>query len=174
MADRLCEVCGLPHGNLRFCSHSCAASVTNAERAERRLCARPSCGETLPVGRREHRRRYCSNRCQQAHKVDVLVERWLAGEISGLRDNGVVTRWVKAWLRETRGDRCELCGWAEVNPVTGVVPVVADHIDGNWQNNRPENLRLLCPNCDSLQPTYMALNTGRGRPHRRSRSTLPT
>jgi Zn finger protein HypA/HybF involved in hydrogenase expression len=29
-----------------------------------------------------------------------------------------------------------------------------DHIDGNHENNKLENLRLLCPNCHSQTPTY--------------------
>ena len=59
-----------------------------------------------------------------------------------------------------------MCGWAEINIKTGKVPLVADHIDGNWRNNTEENLRLVCPNCDSLSPTYAALNRGNGRKHR--------
>ena len=46
------------------------------------------------------------------------------------------------------------------------IPLLADHIDGNWRNNVENNLRLLCPNCDSLSPTYAALNRGNGRKNR--------
>lgn len=33
------------------------------------------------------------------------------------------------------------------------IPLIVDHKSGNSRDNRPENLRLLCPNCDSQQPT---------------------
>lgn len=107
--------------------------------------------------------KYCSNTCQRTHISEQIINDWLEGKSSGIATNGNTSSAVKKWLRRTRGDRCELCGWSEINPTTGIVPVVADHIDGNWQNNRPENLRLICPNCDSLQPTYKALNKGNGR-----------
>jgi hypothetical protein len=61
-----------------------------------------------------------------------------------------------------------LCGWAKVNSKTQQVLLVADHIDGNWRNNKEENLRLICPNCDSLNPTYAGLNIGNGRNNRAS------
>ncbi|MFE9700057.1 HNH endonuclease [Streptomyces sp. NPDC006270] len=37
-----------------------------------------------------------------------------------------------------------------------------DHINGDWWDNRPENLRLLCPNCHATTDTY------RGRRRRRA------
>jgi len=83
--------------------------------------------------------------------------------VLGLIATGVVSAHVKRYLREKFGDKCCLCGWAEINPKTGKVPLVADHIDGRWRNNAEVNLRLLCPNCDSLTPTYAALNKGSGR-----------
>ena len=36
-----------------------------------------------------------------------------------------------------------------------------DHVNGEWWDNRPENLRLLCPNCHAVTDTY------RGRQLRR-------
>jgi hypothetical protein len=50
-------------------------------------------------------------------------------------------------------------------PTTGKVPLEVDHIDGNWNNHRPEYVRLLCPNCHALTPTFKGLNRGNGRPY---------
>ena len=111
---------------------------------------------------------YCSNVCQMEYQSITYIKKWKTGEVSGLIALGVVSVHVKKYLRKKYGNKCCLCGWSEVNPKSGLVPVVADHIDGNWRNNKESNLRLLCPNCDSLSPTYAALNKGNGRNGRRA------
>jgi endogenous inhibitor of DNA gyrase (YacG/DUF329 family) len=110
--------------------------------------------------------KYCSNVCQQEFQYQAYIKQWKAGEIKGLNTMGIVSPSVKRYLRKKFGDECYLCGWSQTNPKTGVVPLVADHIDGNWKNNVEENLRLVCPNCDALSPTFAALNKGNGRPTR--------
>lgn len=52
---------------------------------------------------------------------------------------------------------CERCGWAEQSK-DGRIPVELDHINGNHEDNRLENLQILCPNCHSLQPTHRGRN----------------
>ncbi len=53
---------------------------------------------------------------------------------------------------------CEHCSWAEKTS-DGYIPLELDHINGDRHDNRIENLRILCPNCHSLTPTYR----GRGK-----------
>ena len=126
---------------------------------------RPKC----PVCGKEPARsfyKYCSNACQLEYQHRLHIEKWKNGEESGLNSIGLVCGYVKTYLRRKYDNRCCLCGWSQVNPHTGVAPLVADHIDGNWRNNTEENLRLICPSCDALSPTFAALNKGKGRPSR--------
>lgn len=54
-------------------------------------------------------------------------------------------------------EKCELFGWAAVSE-DGRIPVELDHINGEHSDNRLENLRILCPNCHSLQSTHRGRN----------------
>lgn len=53
--------------------------------------------------------------------------------------------------------KCELCGWAQRSK-DGRLPLELDHSNGDHYDNRIENLRILCPNCHSLQPTHRGRN----------------
>ncbi|MDB5254053.1 MAG: endonuclease [Parcubacteria group bacterium] len=110
--------------------------------------------------------KYCSNACQQKYQYEKYIQDWKAGKIAGLQSLGIVSPPIKRYLREKFGNKCCFCGWSKINQKTGRVPLVADYIDGNWRNNAEPNLRLVCPNCDSLLPTFSALNKGKGREHR--------
>ncbi len=58
---------------------------------------------------------------------------------------------------------CEICGWAQKTK-DGYLPLELDHINGDRHDNRLENLRILCPNCHSLQPTHRGKNRKKTSP----------
>jgi Zn finger protein HypA/HybF involved in hydrogenase expression len=60
----------------------------------------------------------------------------------------------EAGLKEKK---CEICSWNKISQ-DGRVPLELDHINGDHTDNRIENLRILCPNCHSLQPTHRGRN----------------
>lgn len=103
---------------------------------------------------------YCNTICQQKDKRSKLIHAWLDGSLPGWKGERRQTKkFVISYLHETRGTCCERCGWDERHPVDGAVLTEVDHIDGDAENCVPSNLRVLCPNCHSMTPTFRRRNT---------------
>jgi hypothetical protein len=59
-------------------------------------------------------------------------------------------RLVEAGLKQLR---CEMCGQGET--WRGLrMGLILDHVNGVWNDNRLENLRFLCPNCNATLDTH--------------------
>lgn len=82
--------------------------------------------------------------------AEFLVENSASGNTSYLK-----SRLIKEGLLEKR---CAGCKQAKVyNPFLDEIvqiPLHLDHINGRNRDHRIENLRLLCPTCHALTPTY--------------------
>jgi hypothetical protein len=90
------------------------------------------------------------------------VANWLEGTIEGGDKNGTLLGSVRNYLIDKAGHKCPECGWGVVSPYMGKVVLTVDHIDGRSNNNRPENLKVLCYNCHTLTSTFGVLNKGNG------------
>jgi hypothetical protein len=121
------------------------------------------CGSALT---RRSQKVYCSNTCQQAVRRKSKLERWLdSGEAWVGTTQG---HYIREYIADAQSRCCAICGapsiWLELP-----LALVMDHIDGDPTNNCRENLRLICPNCDSQLATYKSRNRGKGRHFRRQR-----
>ena len=107
---------------------------------------------------------YCDNKCQADYEYQSFIAKWLSGIVVGWRGKTrQLSNHVRRYLHETRGTGCECCGWDVKHPVDGATLTEIDHIDGDPENCTPENLRILCPNCHAMTPTFRARNKASSR-----------
>lgn len=144
----------------KYCSRSCAATVNNKARNSSKPCK--NCGKQVSA---KHNI-FCSHTCQHDYTYKEYIARWLEGKESGIKGTYGISNHIRKYMLSKADYKCSSCGWDKVNPITKNVPLEIDHIDGNFANNNISNLRVLCPNCHSLTPTYKNLNKGNGRSDR--------
>lgn len=156
-----CLNCSKPHSNPKFCSRSCGVSYNNRKYPKRGKHSKHPCEVCEKPTKNS---RFCSSVCHKQNQYEEYIERWKLGEEDGGTEHGV-SAYVRRYLIETRGEKCQIDGWNRVHPITGWVPLEVHHI-ASHSDHSEGNLVLMCPCCHSLTSTYRGLNRGNGRQYR--------
>ena len=80
----------------------------------------------------------------------------------GISADTTVRGVIREYIQKEQESKCAICGLPDVwnnKPLRFIL----DHIDGNALNSSRENVRLICPNCDSQLDTYKSKNKNSSR-----------
>lgn len=156
-----CAKCGgiIPYEKKKnkFCSSKCSNKNQIRHRVNREIPNCKNCNKKVSAWNRQ----FCTPECCIEYRKKEQVRQSI--------DIGIVPtthqKTAKDIILRMREHKCEICNRTKWEG--GKIPLVLDHVDGNSQNWKVDNLRLVCGNCDMLLPTYKSKNKGNGRRYNR-------
>ena len=86
------------------------------------------------------------------------AEQILVYHADGQRQRAVHLR--RALVEIGRMYKCDICGVSEWLEKPLILEV--EHRDGDFQNDRPDNICFICPNCHSQTPTFCRIKSSLG------------
>lgn len=122
----------------KFCGHSCAASFSNLGVIRNIVSGKWRKKPCLNCEKITENVKFCNISCYSDYTKQQRREKIRkAGRIFDKKD--------KWYLIETRSHSCEKCNTSIWNGED--IPLDIHHEDGNDDNNKLDNLLLICPNC---------------------------
>lgn len=120
------------------------------------------CGKTLTVV--SWNKFFCNRICACEYRKNKTIQYYLNNQ-NEFHGKIKTMNFIKPYLLKKQNYKCEICGSENIWNNKPIV-FILDHIDGDASNNKLENLRLVCPNCDSQLDTYKSKNKNSARKER--------
>lgn len=125
-----------------------------------------SLNHCLNCGKEIRYKTFCSRKCVNEYNRKEKIKVWKETGDTGCGVSTTLRNCIRKYILEKQNNCCSICGiqniWAGKQ-----LNFILDHIDGNASNDKEENLRLICPNCDSQLDTYKSKNKNSARYFRR-------
>lgn len=117
-----------------------------------------TCGKPLKKG---HKTDYCQQHLIQ-HRQAEKIKNWLETGSVGMSVDTTIRGVIRDYILKQQNYHCAICN---ISNTWNQQPLnfVLDHIDGDASNSCRDNLRLICPNCDSQLETYKSKNKNSAR-----------
>ena len=116
------------------------------------------CGKQLLRG---HKTPYCQEHLIQHNKEQKVIN-WLETGKTGMTVDTTIRGAIREYILADQHNKCAICGIDNLWNGSSL-NFVLDHIDGDASNSCRDNLRLVCPNCDSQLPTFKSRNKNSAR-----------
>ncbi len=100
--------------------------------------------------------KFCSFECSCEYRHKEAYKKYLQDSETYCKGNYTPKNFKNEFMNEQE-NKCAICGCSPVHNGKPLV-FVLDHIDGDASNNKRDNLRMVCPNCDSQLPTFKSKN----------------
>jgi predicted nuclease with TOPRIM domain len=147
-----CKKCNKEHdgsfGSGNYCSRACANSRIRTEEVKNKISEGVKASEQFIQGSKQ---RYVDYQELGKKLKEIADSKILEADYNTLSYERLKKRIVLE-----QNQKCNHCGIDEWNG--SIIGLELEHIDGNHNNNKRENLEAICPNCHSQTSTWRGRN----------------